>query len=100
MITINDQNFSDEVLGFQGIAILNFYGSWCGPCGMMFPVLDVIQEKKPEIKICRVNTDENKTLVVGHVVTAVPTLIIYLNGKEKSRLVGLKTVEEILSVLP
>lgn len=100
MITINDQNFSDEVLDFQGVVLLNFYGSWCGPCGMLFPVLNVVKEKKPDVKICRLNTDENKSLVVSHMITAVPTLVVYLNGKEKSRLVGLKTVEEILDALP
>jgi len=100
IITINEHNFSEEVLNFQGIAVLNFSSPWCGPCGMYNPIMDYINEKKPEVKICRINTDENKSLVVGHVITAVPTLVIYLNGKEKSRLVGLKTLEEIFNVLP
>lgn len=92
----NDSNFSDKTA--SGVVLVDFYADWCGPCRMLAPVLEKAAEKlSGKAKVMKVNTDE-----AGHVasqlrITSIPTMIIYKNGKEVSRHVGLKDERALLS---
>ncbi len=85
-------NNLDELVS-NGIHIVDFYAPWCGPCKMMGTILDEIKD----IDIIKVNTDENKTLVLQNRIMNIPTIMIYKDGIKKDEIVGLISKEELLS---
>jgi thioredoxin 1 len=80
----------------EGITIIDFYADWCGPCKMMTPLLEELDEKYPEIKILKVDVDAFPELMLTNSVTNIPTLDIYENGDKKTRKVGYLPKELLL----
>ena len=97
MIVINN-NFKEEVLDYKGTVLVDFYAYWCGPCKMLSPVLEEISNET-DIKICKVNVDENQALAIEYKVMSIPTLIVFKEGKKELVSVGLKSKEEILEMI-
>ena len=97
MIVINN-NFKEEVLDYKGTVLVDFYADWCGPCKMLSPVLEEISNET-DIKICKVNVDENQALAIEYKVMSIPTLIVFKKGKKELVSVGLKSKEEILEMI-
>lgn len=97
MMVINN-NFKEEVLDYKGTVLVDFYADWCGPCKMLSPVLEEISNET-DIKICKVNVDENQALAIEYKVMSIPTLIVFKEGKKELVSVGLKSKEEILEMI-
>ena len=97
MIVINN-NFKEEVLDYKGTVLVDFYADWCGPGKMLSPVLEEISNET-DIKICKVNVDENQALAIEYKVMSIPTLIVFKEGKKELVSVGLKSKEEILEMI-
>ena len=97
MIVINN-NFKEEVLDYKGTVLVDFYADWCGPCKMLSPVLEEISNET-DIKICKVNVDENQALAIEYKVMSIPNLIVFKEGKKELVSVGLKSKEEILEMI-
>lgn len=89
MLEINEANFAEEVK--DGVVMVDFYTTRCGPCRALAPVLESLENAK----VLKVNVDENMDLAVTHGVSAVPTLVFFKNGEEKTRLVGLQSKETL-----
>lgn len=89
MLEINEVNFAEEVK--DGVVMVDFYTTRCGPCRALAPVLESLENAK----VLKVNVDENMDLAVTHGVSAVPTLVFFKNGEEKTRLVGLQSKETL-----
>ena len=83
----------------DGIVIVDFYATWCGPCQMLSPVLHEVAEEHPEVKIVKVNVDENEDLAIKFNVMSIPTLIVYKDGKSVNRVMGARDKEGILELL-
>ena len=98
IVNINADNFESEVLKSTGFVIVDFYGTWCMPCKMLMPILSKIEEEK-NIKLAKVDIDENDELVRKFGIVSVPTLKIYKDGKEIDTLVGLVSEDKILEKL-
>ncbi|NQT29524.1 MAG: thioredoxin [Candidatus Saganbacteria bacterium] len=95
---IKDAEFNKEVLQNQGVVFVDFWAPWCGPCLMMAPVYDRVAKKYPAIKFLKVNTTENMEQAGKLGVSGIPCIIIFKNGKEVERLVGVRpepALEEI-----
>ena len=78
--------------------LVDFYSSWCPPCKMLEPILEGLEAEegiKGKIKFVRVNVDENRELAAKYNIMSVPTLILFKNGKEEKRIVGLRSKEEL-----
>ena len=100
VITINKNNFEEEVLKTEKIVLIDFWASWCGPFRMMSPVIDEIAEEMGEnIKVGKINIDEEKDLAVKYNVMSIPTFIVFKDGKEAARSVGVQDKEEIKNML-
>lgn len=97
-MTIINNNFKEEVLDYKGTVLVDFYADWCGPCKMLSPVLEEISNET-DIKICKVNVDENQALAIEYKVMSIPTLIVFKEGKKELVSVGLKSKEEILEMI-
>ena len=99
VISLNKENFSEIVEG-EGVALVDFFAPWCGPCRMLAPIIEEISaENDTDAKICRINTDEEGELSTRFGIMSVPTLILFKNGKPLSTLVGLRTKKEIKSFI-
>ena len=89
-IEITDANFSKEVEQNQGVVFVDFWAPWCAPCRMMAPVYDKLALKYSTLKFCKVDTTKSVQKATEHNVTGIPCIIIFKNGKEVERLVGLQ----------
>ena len=98
-ININIQNFEQEVLHSDKPVLLDFWAPWCGPCRMVVPLVEEIAEERPDIKVCKINVDEEQELAMRYNVYSIPTLMVLENGKIINQSVGAKPKDEILDML-
>ena len=96
---LNNENFESVILNCSGAALVDFYADWCGPCKMVSPIVDEIADECTDITVGKVNVDESNTLAVQYNVASIPTLIVFKDGKEHTRMVGYRSKEDILSEL-
>ncbi|MBQ8085587.1 MAG: thioredoxin [Lachnospiraceae bacterium] len=99
VVTATQDNFEAEVLSSDKTVLVDFWASWCGPCKMLSPVVDQIAEERTDIKVCKLNVDEQQDIAVKYKVMSIPTLIVFKDGAEAARSVGVKPKEEILALL-
>ena len=98
-ININKNNFRNEVLDSEKPVLLDFWASWCGPCRMVSPVVDEIASERGDIKVGKVNVDEQSELAAQFGVMSIPTLVVMKNGKLANKTVGAKPKAQILAML-
>lgn len=96
---ITKENYEAEVLQSDKPVLIDFWAAWCGPCQMLSPVVDEIAEERDDIKVCKVNVDENEYLAMEYRVMSIPTLVVIKDGEETNRSVGVITKDEILALL-
>lgn len=97
--TITKDNFENEIVKADKPVLVDFWASWCGPCRMLSPTIDEIAEEYPEIKVCKINIDDEAELAIRHGVMSVPTLMIFKNGEIAQTAVGVRPKDEILDLL-
>lgn len=98
-LKLSSENFEKEVLKSEKTMLVDFYADWCGPCNAMAPVIEELAtELDGKVKVGKINVDENSDIAVKYNVMSIPTLIVFKNGKEEKRLVGLRDKEELLSL--
>ena len=88
VLTITKKNFDLEVMKSDRPVLLDFWASWCGPCRMLSPVVDEFAGEHSEVKVGKVNVDEQRDLAAQFGVMSIPTLVVIKNGKETNRQVG------------
>ena len=98
-MTITKDNFEAEVLQSDRTVLIDFWAPWCMPCRMLAPTLEEIAAERADIKVCKVNTDEQMELAVRFGITSIPCLFVIKDGKAVERLEGLRPKEEILRYL-
>ena len=90
----NEENFENEVLKTEGTVLVDFYADWCGPCKMMSPVIEQIaEENKENLKVGKVNVDDNSELAEKYNVMSIPTIIVFKNGNPVKGFVGVTSKE-------
>lgn len=99
-LKISSENFEKEVLNSEKPILVDFFADWCGPCKMMAPIVEELAtELDGKVKVGKINVDENSDIAVEYNVMSIPTLIVFKNGKEEKRLVGVRDKEELLRLL-
>lgn len=95
VISVTADNFEQEVLKTEGIVMVDFWAAWCGPCKMLSPIVDQIAEEHPEIKVCKVNIDEEPSLAIDYKVMSIPTLLVFKNGEKINMSIGVQSKSDI-----
>ena len=92
----NEENFENEVINSEKTTIVDFYADWCGPCKMMSPIIDKIAEENADnLKVGKVNVDENQELAMKYNVMSIPTILVFKSGKISKTFVGVTAKQEI-----
>ena len=99
VLKITNENFSKDVLNSNKTALVDFYADWCGPCKMMSPIIDKIAEENENILVGKLNVDEAQDIAGQYNVMSIPTIIIFKDGKEYKRFVGVTSKDNIINAL-
>ena len=99
IIDLTKENFQAEVTKSDKPVLVDFWAVWCGPCQMMAPIVHELETEMPDVQIGKVNVDEQMDLARQFRVVSIPTLIIFKNGQEVQRMVGVTSKEELKDAL-
>lgn len=93
-------DFEKEVLNSAGVALVDFWASWCGPCKMVAPIIDEVSEEYAgRVTVGKVNVDEEGSLASEYAVVSIPTIIVFKDGKQVEKLVGVRSFDDFCDVL-
>ena len=98
-ININNNNFHNEVMSSEKKVLLDFWAPWCGPCRMVVPMVEEIAKERPDIKVAKINVDENPELATRFGIMSIPTLVVMENGKIVNQATGARPKNAILAML-
>lgn len=98
-IVITADNFEEEVLKSEKPVLVDFWATWCGPCRMLAPVIEEISEEKQDIKVCKIDVDEEPELAAEYGIQSIPTLIVFKDGKAVNKSIGVIPKDDILEML-
>ena len=98
-INITKNTFDQEVIRSEQKVLLDFWAPWCGPCRMVGPILDEIAAERPDIKVCKVNVDEEMELAKQFRVLSIPTLMVMQDGRVEHKMTGARGKSQILAAL-
>lgn len=99
VMNINKENFQNEVLNAGQPVLLDFWASWCGPCRMVAPVVEAIAEERPDVKVGKINVDEQPELASQFGIMSIPTLVVMKDGQIVQQAVGARPKSQILAML-
>ena len=99
VITITKENFETEVLKSAQPVLLDFWAAWCGPCRMLSPIVDEVAEERTDVKVGKVNVDEQPDLAAEFGVMSIPTLLVFQNGRLVNQAVGARPKSGVLALL-
>jgi len=95
-INLTDDNFEAEVLKHSGVAMVDFWATWCGPCRMFAPVVaEIAKEYAGKVKVCKLNTDEGMQTSAAFRIASIPTVMFFKNGKPVAQMVGAHAKEDV-----
>lgn len=99
VIKISKENFASEVLNSNKPVLLDFYADWCGPCRMVGPIVSEIANERNDVKVGKINVDEQPELAAQFQVMSIPMIAVIKNGKLENRVVGYRSKEQIEAML-
>ena len=98
-ISVNKNNFNQEVLNSDKPVLMDFWAPWCGPCRMVAPLVEEIAKERSDIKVAKINVDEEQELAMQFGVMSIPTLVVMKNGKIVNQVTGARPKAQILAML-
>ena len=99
IITITKDNFEEEVINSDKTVLLDFWAEWCGPCRMLAPTIDEIADERPDIKVGKINVDNEPELTRRFGIVSIPTLVVIKDGQTVSQTAGMRPKASILAML-
>ena len=98
-ININKNNFQNEIMDSEKTVLLDFWAPWCAPCRMVVPIIEEITGERPDIKVGKINVDEQPELASKFCIMSIPTLVVMKNGKIVQQVSGVRPKNAILEML-
>ena len=98
VLNITKDNFQKEIIESEKTVLLDFWAGWCGPCRMLSPIVDEIAGEREDIKVAKINVDEQQELAAAFQVMSIPTLVVMKDGKIVSKTMGVRPKKQVLSL--
>ncbi|MBE6945762.1 MAG: thioredoxin [Ruminococcaceae bacterium] len=98
-INVRQENFQEEVMNAEGKVLVDFWAPWCGPCRMVVPLVEEIARERPDVKVVKINVDEEQELASRYQVMSIPTLMVMEHGEVINRATGARPKAAILQML-
>lgn len=99
VLHVTKENFEQEVLKSDKPVLLDFWASWCGPCRMLSPILDELAVENPDVKVVKINTDEQMELATQFNVMSIPAIFVVKDGQVVNQTVGVQPKENLLALV-
>ena len=99
VITLNKDNYEQEVMKAQGTVLVDFYADWCGPCKMQAPIVEQLSEERKDVKFCKLNVDEAVAIAAELGISSIPTIMVVKDGEITFRQPGLMQKAQLESLL-
>lgn len=99
LMTLTKDNFKREALEARGLVLVDFWASWCGPCRMLSPIVDQLAEERTDVRVGKVNVDEEQDLAQEYRIMTIPTLLLFKDGQKVASSVGVKSKADIVAMI-
>ena len=99
IINLTKDSYHNEVMETEKVVVIDFWATWCGPCKMMAPVVEVVAKDYPDVKVCKVNVDEEPELSNAFKIVSIPTIVVIKNGEIIDSVVGYRPKEDIEKII-
>ena len=97
--TVTKENFDKEITEVKETVLVDFWAAWCMPCKMLSPTIDQVAEERSDVKVCKINIDEEQELAIRFGIMSIPTVMVFKNGEATAKSIGLVSKEDILKLL-
>lgn len=99
IINLTKDSYHNEVMETEKVVVIDFWATWCGPCKMMAPVVEEVAKDYPDVKVCKVNVDEELELSNAFKIVSIPTIVVIKNGEIIDSVVGYRPKEDIEKII-
>lgn len=99
IINLTKDSYHNEVMETEKVVVIDFWATWCGPCKMMAPVVEEVARDYPDVKVCKVNVDEEPELSNAFKIVSIPTIVVIKNGEIIDSVVGYRPKEDIEKII-
>ena len=99
IINLTKDSYHNEVMETEKVVVIDFWATWCGPCKMMAPVVEEVAKDYPDVKVCKVNVDEEPELSNAFKIVSIPTIVVIKNGENIDSVVGYRPKEDIEKII-
>lgn len=99
IINLTKDSYHNEVMETEKVVVIDFWATWCGPCKMMAPVVEEVAKDYPDVKVCKVNVDEEPELSNAFKIVSIPTIVVIKNGEVIDSVVGYRPKEDIEKII-
>ena len=97
--TVTKENFDQEIIRASETVLVDFWAAWCMPCKMLAPAIDAIAAERPDVKVCKINIDEQQELAIRFGIMSIPTVMVFKNGEVAGKSIGLVSKDDLLKLL-
>lgn len=99
IINLTKDSYHNEVMETEKVVVIDFWATWCGPCKMMAPVVEEVAKDYPDVRVCKVNVDEEPELSNAFKIVSIPTIVVIKNGEIIDSVVGYRPKEDIEKII-
>ena len=99
IINLTKDSYHNEVMETEKVVVIDFWATWCGPCKMMAPVVEEVAKDYPDVKVCKINVDEEPELSNAFKIVSIPTIVVIKNGEIIDSVVGYRPKEDIEKII-